>query len=149
MFGATVLLVCVIGARFSNDSRVFLDGSIPLSAGWEWYQQIDLLQNKSFFSPPDLYELQAYCVSLMVLWGGHYAEVPSPQLLIQWLHFSPTPQLIWPMVGMAVRLALDVGVHRRKPWSPNWSTEDELRKRAFWLVHCVTFGFQISLKKCE
>ena len=67
MFGATVLLVCALAARFSNDPRAFFGGSNALaSAGWEWYQQVNLLQDKYFIEPPDLYELQAYCVSSMV-----------------------------------------------------------------------------------
>jgi len=44
------------------------------------------------------------------------------------------------MVGMGIRLAQDVGAHRRKPWTPEWTVEDELKKRAFWLVYCIIFG---------
>jgi hypothetical protein len=36
------------------------------------------------------------------------------------------------MVGMGIRLAQDVGAHRRKAYHPKWSVEDELMKRAFW-----------------
>ncbi len=36
------------------------------------------------------------------------------------------------MVGIGIRLAQDVGVHRKKVQVGEWTVEDELRKRAFW-----------------
>lgn len=63
MFGATVLLVCALGAHYSNDPRVFLEGTNSHSAGWKWYSQVHLLEKKCFLQAPSLYELQAYCVS--------------------------------------------------------------------------------------
>jgi len=36
------------------------------------------------------------------------------------------------MVGIGIRLAQDVGAHRRKVHTHKYTTEDELWKRAFW-----------------
>lgn len=62
-FGATVLLVCALGSRYSEDSRVFVEGSdATQSAGWKWIEQVKLLRT-SFFKRTCLHELQAYAVS--------------------------------------------------------------------------------------
>ncbi|KAJ7495899.1 hypothetical protein B0H11DRAFT_876933 [Mycena galericulata] len=40
-FAATLLMVCSLGARHSNDSRVVLEGQTTCySAGWRWYSQV-------------------------------------------------------------------------------------------------------------
>lgn len=38
------------------------------------------------------------------------------------------------MVGWGLRLAQEVGAHRRKAATKPWTVQDELWKRAFWLV---------------
>jgi hypothetical protein len=61
-FGGVVLLVCALGSRYSEDSRVLLDGlSTYHSAGWKWFDQVQMA--KSFLVPPTLCDLQVYCVS--------------------------------------------------------------------------------------
>ena len=62
-FGSTVLLVCANAARFTQDPRVLLeDNRIPQSAGWKWFQQVQMVR-KSLLAPPRLYDLQIYAVS--------------------------------------------------------------------------------------
>lgn len=61
-FGSTVLLVCANGSRFTDDPRVLLDdNTIPQSAGWKWFQQVQMVR-KSLLAPPRLYDLQIYAV---------------------------------------------------------------------------------------
>lgn len=49
------------------------------------------------------------------------------------LHGSSTPQASWIIIGVGIRLAQDVGAHRRKVYNQAKRTvEDELWKRAFW-----------------
>jgi len=36
------------------------------------------------------------------------------------------------MIGIGIRLATDVGAHRRKMYKSVMTVEDELWKRAFW-----------------
>jgi hypothetical protein len=62
-FGSTVLLVCAIGSRYSNDPRIFLDDvDNSHSSGWKWFEQVHLVR-RSFLTAPQLYDLQLYCVS--------------------------------------------------------------------------------------
>lgn len=64
-FGSTVLLVCAVGSRFSDDPRVFLEGSDSThSSGWEWFRQVQLVR-KSLLAAPRLYDLQICCVCIV------------------------------------------------------------------------------------
>lgn len=56
-----VLLVCALGARFSDDQRVFLDGS-TLSAGCMWFKQAQEIEDR-ILAPASLYHIQASFVS--------------------------------------------------------------------------------------
>ncbi|KAJ7504375.1 hypothetical protein B0H11DRAFT_1981980 [Mycena galericulata] len=38
----------------------------------------------------------------------------------------------WTLVLIGIRMAQDVGAHRRKEHQPQWTAEDEAWKRAFW-----------------
>lgn len=61
-FGSTVLLVCALGARWSDDPRVILPGTNSgHSAGWQWFRQVQWVR-RSLLSPPRLYDLQICCV---------------------------------------------------------------------------------------
>ncbi len=63
-FACVYLLVCSIGARFSNDPRILVDGQESLhSAGWKWFQQVATVQNPLPITPPTLYDVQSYAVS--------------------------------------------------------------------------------------
>lgn len=62
-FGATVLLVCAVGSRYSDDPRILLDGVDSFhSCGWKWFDQVQMVK-KSLLTAPTLYDLQYYCVS--------------------------------------------------------------------------------------
>ena len=61
-FGAIVLAVCALGARYSSDERVFAVPGHALSAGWKWFEQLQSNQ-RCVFQSPCLYELQFHCVS--------------------------------------------------------------------------------------
>ncbi|CAA7260649.1 unnamed protein product [Cyclocybe aegerita] len=116
MFGATLLQVCALGARYSNDPRVLVDGSAePRSAGWRWHEQVSPMR-KSLFKKTTLYELQM--LTLYVLFASS----------------SEMPQGIWAVLGFALRLAQEVGAHRKKNIRGTPSAEDELWKRAFWII---------------
>lgn len=57
-FGATVLLVCANGARFSDDPRVLWQGSENRqSAGWKWFDMVERV-HKSFIAYAHVYDLQ-------------------------------------------------------------------------------------------
>ncbi|KAI0080947.1 hypothetical protein K474DRAFT_1768947 [Panus rudis PR-1116 ss-1] len=117
-FGSTVLLVCAVGSYWSDDPRVLLDGNKTThSRGWKYFRQVQLVR-KSLLSPPRLYDLQ---ISVLTV---HY------------LSNSSTPQASWTVVGAGLRMAQDVGAHRKKVYGSVYTVEDELWKRAFWLLLC-------------
>ncbi len=59
-FGATVLAVCALGARNSDDPRLFVEDT-ELTAGWQWFRQIRLHRSNAL-DPASVHELQLYCV---------------------------------------------------------------------------------------
>lgn len=62
------------------------------------------------------------------------------QLAVQFLQGSSAPQSCWTMVGIGIRLAQDVGAHRRKVHQRALTVEDELWKRAFWYTIQILRG---------
>ncbi|KAF7314458.1 Zn(2)-C6 fungal-type domain-containing protein [Mycena kentingensis (nom. inval.)] len=126
-FGAIVLLVCAIGARFSKDERVCPPGVEPLRVGWEFFDQLPLII-EHLFVRPTVYHLQFYC------------------LATTFLEFS-APASCWTLVGIGIRLAQDVGAHRLQNFSPGAkpTVEGELWKRAFWVLICMDRQISSSL----
>ena len=62
MFGATLLLVCAHGSRYSEDPRVLAEGSdSPRSAGWKWFEQVNVFR-RTLYQRTTLYELQMHAV---------------------------------------------------------------------------------------
>ncbi|KAJ7224319.1 fungal-specific transcription factor domain-containing protein [Mycena pura] len=115
-FAATYLLVCAVGARYSSDARVLLDGTNSLhSCGWRWFKQLQLMRDP--LGPPVcLYDLQLSALAVI------------------FIHGTSAPQASWTIVSTAIRMAQDVGAHRRKAPTHSWTAEDELWKRAFWVL---------------
>ncbi|KAJ7243946.1 fungal-specific transcription factor domain-containing protein, partial [Mycena rebaudengoi] len=120
-FGATVLLVCALGSRYLPVDRVAQgtaahdQSTDQLRCGWEWFDQVPLIGNH-FLWYPTLYDLQFYCLA------AQFLEAASA------LHGA------WKLIGIGLRLAGDVGAHRRKHPVERPSVEGELWKRAFWVL---------------
>ncbi|QRV74945.1 Fungal specific transcription factor domain [Ceratobasidium sp. AG-Ba] len=117
-FACVLLLVCAVGSRWSNDRRVFLEKDEPLqhSAGWKFFEQVQYLR-RSLLTPPKLYDLQVMVLAVMFLQG------------------TSAPHSAWTVAGIGIRIAQDVGAHRRKVYrGGQGSIEDELWKRAFWIL---------------
>lgn len=131
--GAVYLLVCAVAARFSDDHRVFLDsvesGILGHSAGWKFFEQVQMVR-RTLLGPPCLEDLQIYCVSVVVSCWLRWAS--QLQLSVLFLQGTSAPQACWTMVGIGIRLAQDVGAHRRKSYNEKITVEGELWKRAFW-----------------
>ncbi|KAJ6608507.1 fungal-specific transcription factor domain-containing protein [Mycena sp. CBHHK59/15] len=90
-------------------------GMGKLACGWEWFDQVPLV-GKHLFGQATLYDLQYYC------------------LAVQFLDGSSAPQACWTLIGVGLRLALDVGAHRRKHTVEAPARDAELWKRAFWVL---------------
>ncbi|KIY73021.1 hypothetical protein CYLTODRAFT_387421 [Cylindrobasidium torrendii FP15055 ss-10] len=113
-FGHVVLLVCAIASRASDDPRVFLDDQLDEhSSGWKYYVQVNALP-RGHFDRPNIHDLQHCCLSAEYLMG------------------TSSPQSSWTLIGLGIRYAIEMGVHRHRPGPPN--AESELRKRAFWTL---------------
>jgi len=84
-FGSTVLLVCALGSRFSDDPRVFSDPGQSLSSGWKWYEQVQTFRRSSF-EPSSLYELQYHCVRVSALRSISISQMicPASDALRSW-----------------------------------------------------------------
>ncbi|KAF8990214.1 fungal-specific transcription factor domain-containing protein [Cyathus striatus] len=117
-FGSVLLLVCAVGSRYTDciDERTLFDGeNSPYSAGWKWYNQVQVVKS-GLVDSPTLYDLQLYCLAVLFLVG--FCEPPS----------------MWLLAGFGIRLAQDVGAHRRRVPRERLTVEDELWKRAFWVL---------------
>ncbi|KAJ7072113.1 fungal-specific transcription factor domain-containing protein [Mycena amicta] len=115
-FGATLLLVCALASRYSKDPRVILQGTnSELSCGWKWAGQIRLVR-QSFTTTPSLYDVQ---ICLVFLQG------------------TGCPELCWVLTSIGIRLAQDVGAHRRRRYTGDKQAEDQLWTRAFWVLVCI------------
>ncbi|KAJ6618065.1 fungal-specific transcription factor domain-containing protein [Mycena sp. CBHHK59/15] len=110
-FARTLLLVCAIASRYHTPPP----GRSTLSCGWEWFDQVPHAENH-IFGQPTLYDLQYYCLATMFLEG------------------SSQPQACWTLVGMGLRVAQDVGAHRRKHYVERPSIDAESWKRAFYVL---------------
>ncbi|KAJ7045175.1 fungal-specific transcription factor domain-containing protein [Mycena alexandri] len=115
-FGAVVLAVSALGAKFSEDPRVFLEGTdSEHSAGWKWFQQVRRVPNE-FFTSPSLFQLQLNV------------------LIMLYLASSSIPEETWAIVGIGLRMAYDVGANRRIRSNHGDAIEAELYKRAFYIL---------------
>ncbi|KAK0241803.1 fungal-specific transcription factor domain-containing protein [Armillaria nabsnona] len=123
-FGAALLLVLAIASRYSDDPRVFSDPNAKLSSGWKFFEQVRIVKN-AIYESPSLYELQYYAMGVIYSLG------------------TSVPQFGWTMVGIGMRFAVEIGLHRRKPEGYQPTVEDELKKRAFWAL--ITLDRLISL----
>ncbi|KAJ6459065.1 fungal-specific transcription factor domain-containing protein [Mycena sanguinolenta] len=113
-FGAIVLCICAIGSRFSDDTRVF-DAAKPLECGWQWFNQVGTgAQMNGIFESPKLFDIQRICLAIQFVEGS-------------------AQQGAWTLVGIGIRMAQEMGAHRRQPSQPH-TLEAELWRRAFWLL---------------
>jgi hypothetical protein len=67
------------------------------------------------------------------------------QLATLFLQGSSAPQACWSIVGIGIRLAQDIGAHRRKLYDSKPSLHDELWKRAFWVLVAFDRGISAGL----
>ncbi|KAJ7168915.1 fungal-specific transcription factor domain-containing protein [Mycena filopes] len=115
-FAKTVLLVCALGARYSTDARVPLPHRpAEDTAGWRWFDQVKL-SGHVLHAHPTLYDLQSYC------------------LAAAFLDCTSSPRTCWTLVGFGTRLSQDIGAHRYRVRSTLSPFEQELEKRASWIL---------------
>ncbi|KAJ7598641.1 fungal-specific transcription factor domain-containing protein [Mycena floridula] len=123
-FGTVLSLVLAIGSRWSTDKRVLLDNNESLqSSGWKWYwptRPVLFSITQCYPEATSLYELQAVCLWTIFAFG------------------NSAPYSSWSMLGIAIRTAQAIGVHRKKPSSEEaHPVTSELLKRAWWVLVCM------------
>lgn len=116
-FACILLVVCAIGARYSDDPRVLADPSASKhSAGWSYYSQVEMVR-KPMIIPPKLQDIQIHCLSVLFMYAAS---------MVVGLH-------VWTRIGVAIRFAQDAGAHRRRT-RKKITIEDELWNRCFWIL---------------
>ncbi|KAJ7614105.1 fungal-specific transcription factor domain-containing protein [Roridomyces roridus] len=115
-FGSTLLLVCALGSLYSTEPD-------RTQMAWDFFNRVELCGH-SLRQQPTLYDLQSYC------------------LAAQFLHCTANIRSCWIIVGFGIGLAQDIGAHRRKPTEPMITVEEEMEKRALWIL--LFFDAQLS-----
>ncbi|KAJ7643597.1 fungal-specific transcription factor domain-containing protein [Roridomyces roridus] len=118
-FGPLVLLVCALAARCSDDPRVLMDDDPrPDSAGWKWFRQVRPLSMAISFQNfhYSLYKLQVICLSSLFV-----AQ-------------TSVPMACWILGGLGIRMAQEMGAHRRGRYFVGSRMDAELLRRAFWIL---------------
>ncbi|KAJ7663230.1 fungal-specific transcription factor domain-containing protein [Mycena polygramma] len=122
-FASTLLLVCALGARYSDDPRVHLLNASFGPVGSQWFDQVKL----KLCEQPTLYDLQCFC------------------LTIEYLDRTSGPRACWALTGSAIRLSLDIGAHKQKIRTGPITPEEELEKRAFCILALFDVQFSAAL----
>ncbi|KAJ7766656.1 fungal-specific transcription factor domain-containing protein [Mycena metata] len=116
-FGFVVLTVCALASRFSDDPRVLPTPDSPLHlAGWKWFEQVRALHLITSPDFPWLLKLQLICLSVLFLAG------------------TAVPPECWLLAGVGMRMAQQMGAHRRSRYSVASKIEAELLRRVFWFL---------------
>ncbi|KAF7320549.1 Zn(2)-C6 fungal-type domain-containing protein [Mycena chlorophos] len=84
-----------------------------LACGWAWFEQVPP-DARHIYSQPTLYDLQYY------------------SLACQFMERAASPTICWTLNGTALRLAQDLGIHRRTAEDEPPTAERELFKRALF-----------------
>ncbi|TFK22788.1 hypothetical protein FA15DRAFT_643581 [Coprinopsis marcescibilis] len=113
-FGASLLAVCALASRYTDDRRVVEDrSSSELSCGYHWFRQIEA--SLSFSRLPSLYTVQAYLLAAL------------------FVNSTSTAEKSWYLLGLAIRAAQDIGLNRPNR-AEGKSTQGELRNRLWWAL---------------
>ncbi|KAL0577367.1 Gypsy retrotransposon integrase-like protein 1 [Marasmius crinis-equi] len=114
-----LLLVCSLGSKYTNDTRVFansVEQGKELSSGWQWYEQVESYRKTLSPFTSSLLELQYHC------------------LVVLYVHGLFVPSSTWTLIGSGVRVGVEIGLHRRPAKNRQRTSEDELKLRAFWVL---------------
>ncbi|GJE89794.1 Zn(II)2Cys6 transcription factor [Phanerochaete sordida] len=134
-FGAVLLLVCALGARFANNPASLPSGVTSWQLeGWRWFNQVRITRKLISMTKTSLYDLQ-----VIVLAAAYVASLGLP-----YTNYA--------LVGFGLRLAQDLGAHRRTTYETPPTPDDELKRRAFWCLiamdraMCTILGRPCSMR---
>ncbi|KAJ6453248.1 fungal-specific transcription factor domain-containing protein [Mycena vitilis] len=118
-----LLLVCALGSLYLPQCTYSKDECLTL--GWKWYNQVEL--SGHLLRQVAVHDIQAYC------------------LAVQFLVCTSNPRFAWSIAGFGCRLAQDLGSHRNKTWGPTITIQDDLEKRACWILAFLDVQLSASL----
>ncbi|GJE90306.1 fungal specific transcription factor domain-containing protein [Phanerochaete sordida] len=137
-FGAVLLLVCALGARFSTDPTRLPPGVTSWQLeGWRWFDQVRMARKFMSLTKTSLYDLQ-----IPVLAAVYAASLGLPYANCA-------------LVGYGLRLAQELGAHRRTTYGTLPTAEDELKRRVFWCLiaidraMCTILGRPCSIQDAD
>lgn len=114
-FARIFLLVCALGARFSDDKRVALPGEngVPWSsAGWVYFSQVMTINSEhvrySVLLGSDALFLEP------VLASAGLSDLQAMALTALYLTGTSAPHTAWIFIGLGLRCAQDIGAHREQ-----------------------------------
>ena len=118
-FGSLLLVVCAIGARFTDHPYLsdVPPGAVNCRVAY-WLSQTRRVMKNPFTSTATLFEVQYFCVSRF------FVSVLVPELALNYLRLQlhaicmdgfPTP-MKWATLGIGVRLAESVGANHMKTY---------------------------------
>ncbi|KAJ7772715.1 fungal-specific transcription factor domain-containing protein [Mycena maculata] len=115
-FGATLLAVLAIAARYSDDHRVFVDGETSLSSGWKFVVQVEIFGK---CVEPTIHDVEFCFVIYLVCSTMHNAARRSHYRYMQ---------------GLGIRWLQHHEYHRKRA---GHEFEDELWNRVFWCFFII------------
>ncbi|KAJ7722570.1 fungal-specific transcription factor domain-containing protein [Mycena maculata] len=120
-FGAVVLAVCALASRlFSDNPRVLIADDAPQhSAGWKWFRQIQPIRLILLSTSPHLFHLGHFINCNLFVYGSYCLSLP--------IH-------CWILASLGIRLAQEMGAHRRSCYAGGSTSEAELLRHAFWFL---------------
>ncbi|KAJ4483342.1 fungal-specific transcription factor domain-containing protein [Lentinula aciculospora] len=125
-FCALLMCIFALGSRWSNDPRVLFPDHTKLGshgldwtkAGWDYFNVAIYIHRarRSLLCTATLFEVQTF------------------SLLAWFLRGTPDYAAGGILVTVGIRKAQDVGAHRKAVYKPFPTVDEELWKRAFWLL---------------
>ncbi|TIC18878.1 hypothetical protein E3Q13_01643 [Wallemia mellicola] len=137
-FGTLLILICALGAQYSNDERVMVEGhQHQFLAGFRYYSIAKSKMLDPVMDVATIEDIQALILLQIYVQKGMHSRSG------------------WMIHGTSILLAQDIGLHLR--WlNANIEPYDlELRKRAFYSLYLMdrvqasSFGRQVLLKDNE
>ncbi|KAJ7043922.1 hypothetical protein C8F04DRAFT_1070952 [Mycena alexandri] len=120
-FGGLLLSVLSVASRYSDDSRVFVDGDTSLSSGWKFANQIEIQFVRQVFEPK-LYEVQMCCLLALFTLGTSFPEMSTAYM------------------ALGISFLQLRSEYRQKRREHQVNFEDELWKKVFWSYQLLQMG---------
>ncbi|KAK0460990.1 fungal-specific transcription factor domain-containing protein [Desarmillaria tabescens] len=125
-FACLTLTIFAVASRYCDDPRV-----LPKGVAKKENEEVDWTQaGWSFFTVA----LGVHRHRRSLLYPATLFEVQTFSLLAMFLRGTTSHPTAWLLIGVGIRKAQDVGAHRRTVYQQRPTVQEELWKRAFWML---------------